>query len=428
VYTPDEWEIERDKIELLDKRLGKGSFGMVWEGFAKGILPSQKEPIRVAVKTVNEDAGFYDKMIFLKEASTMKEFKCYHVVRLLGVVSIGQPALVIMELMTKGDLRKYLHSHRPDTEVNNSPPPTIKDILQMVGEIADGMAYLADKKFVHRDLAARNCMVSENNVVKIGDFGMTRDIYETDYYKKAGRGLLPVRWMAPESLKDGLFSTMSDVWSLGVVLWEMATLAAQPYQGLSNEGVLKYVVNGNIMDKPEGCPDQLYEIMKCCWRYKHKERPTFKEIIEMIIPNLDPSFKDVSYFFSDENTKDGRELVYIEEEPACNLDNLEAIAYPQDLDDSVEYDTHDESTIPFIEHHTDRLHNQPRSSVLHLNNSEPCECVMLEELNSDGHRITDRQNNCNHADSKESSKSSNESNRNGLLNRHVYRLPHTSSC
>lgn len=162
-------------------------------------------------------------------------------VKLLGVVTRGQPTLVIMELMVNGDLKRYLRSHRPGTceivtNVTNVPPK-LDRILQMAIEIADGMAYLSTKKFVHRDLAARNCMVTEDLTVKVGDFGMTRDIYERDYYRKGSKGLLPVRWMAPESLKDGVFSSYSDVWSYGVVLWEMVTFASQPYQGLSNEQV-----------------------------------------------------------------------------------------------------------------------------------------------------------------------------------------------
>lgn len=166
-----------------------------------------------------------------------RAFNTHHVVRLLGVVSQGQPTLVVMELMVNGDLKTYLRSHRPDVCENSKQPPTLRDIIQMSVEIADGMSYLAAKKFVHRDLAARNCMVAEDLTVKIGDFGMTRDVYETDYYRKGSKGLLPVRWMAPESLKDGVFTIFSDVWSYGVVLWEMVTLASQPYQGLSNDQV-----------------------------------------------------------------------------------------------------------------------------------------------------------------------------------------------
>lgn len=175
-----------------------------------------------------------------------RAFHTHHVVKLLGVVSQGQPTLVVMELMVNGDLKTYLRSHRPDVCENSKQPPTLRDILQMAIEIADGMSYLSAKKFVHRDLAARNCMVDDKLTVKIGDFGMTRDIYETDYYRKGSKGLLPVRWMAPESLKDGVFTSYSDVWSYGIVLWEMVTLASQPYQGLSNDQVninaaIKYI-------------------------------------------------------------------------------------------------------------------------------------------------------------------------------------------
>ena len=133
----------------------------------------------------------------------MKDYNTEHVIKLIGVVSQGQPALVLMELMENGDLKNYLRSRRPDSENNKLglPVPTLREVLQMAIEISDGMSYLSVKKIVHRDLAARNCMVSHDVVVKVGDFGMARDIYETEYYRKEGRGLLPVRWMAPESIK-----------------------------------------------------------------------------------------------------------------------------------------------------------------------------------------------------------------------------------
>ncbi|NWT37078.1 INSR protein, partial [Rissa tridactyla] len=300
VYVPDEWEVPRDKITLL-RELGQGSFGMVYEGIAKDIVKGEPET-RVAVKTVNESASLRERIEFLNEASVMKGFSCHHVVRLLGVVSKGQPTLVVMELMAHGDLKSYLRSLRPDAENNpGRPPPTLREMIQMAAEIADGMAYLNAKKFVHRDLAARNCMVAEDFTVKIGDFGMTRDIYETDYYRKGGKGLLPVRWMAPESLKDGVFTTYSDVWSFGVVLWEISSLAEQPYQGLSNEQVLKFVMDGGYLDQPDSCPERLHSLMQMCWQYNPKMRPTFIEIIEMLKEDLHPSFHEVSFFYSEEN-------------------------------------------------------------------------------------------------------------------------------
>uniref|UniRef100_A0A3P9HJ73 Tyrosine-protein kinase receptor n=1 Tax=Oryzias latipes TaxID=8090 RepID=A0A3P9HJ73_ORYLA len=319
MYVPDEWEVPREKITLL-RELGQGSFGMVYQGIAKDIVKGDPET-RVAVKTVNESASLRERIEFLNEASVMKAFSCHHVVRLLGVVSKGQPTLVVMELMTHGDLKSYLRSLRPDSENNPSgaPPPSLKDMLQMAAEIADGMAYLNAKKFVHRDLAARNCMVGEDYTVKIGDFGMTRDIYETDYYRKGGKGLLPVRWMAPESLKDGVFTAHSDCWSFGVVLWEISTLAEQPYQGLSNEQVLKFVMDGGFLDRPDNCPERMHSLMQMCWQYNPKMRPTFLEIIDMLRDDLHPTFHEVSFFHSEDNK------VPETEEFDLDLDNMESI-------------------------------------------------------------------------------------------------------
>uniref|UniRef100_A0A8C4GV38 Tyrosine-protein kinase receptor n=1 Tax=Dicentrarchus labrax TaxID=13489 RepID=A0A8C4GV38_DICLA len=314
VYVPDEWEVPRDKITVL-RELGQGSFGMVYEGIAKDIVKGDPDT-RVAVKTVNESASLRERIEFLNEASVMKAFSCHHVVRLLGVVSKGQPTLVVMELMTHGDLKSYL---RGLSTLSCRSPPTLKEMIQMAAEIADGMAYLNAKKFVHRDLAARNCMVAEDYTVKIGDFGMTRDIYETDYYRKGGKGLLPVRWMAPESLKDGVFTAHSDCWSFGVVLWEISTLAEQPYQGLSNEQVLKFVMDGGYLDRPDNCPERMHSLMQMCWQYNPKMRPMFHEIIEMLREDLHPSFQEVSFFYSEENK------VPETEEFDLDLDNMESI-------------------------------------------------------------------------------------------------------
>ncbi|XP_061231146.1 insulin receptor-related protein isoform X2 [Neopsephotus bourkii] len=297
MYIPDEWEVSRERITVI-RELGQGSFGMVYEGLLLG-LDAEGEETKVALKTVNELATMRERIEFLNEASVMKAFKCHHVVRLLGVVSQGQPALVIMELMTRGDLKSYLRSLRPDAENNPGlPPPSLKDMIQMAGEIADGMAYLNANKFVHRDLAARNCMVSEDFTVKIGDFGMTRDIYETDYYRKGGKGLLPVRWMSPEALKDGIFNTQSDVWSFGVVLWEIATLAEQPYQGMSNEQVLRFVMDNGVLERPENCPDKLHELMCLCWQQNPRQRPSFLQLLESIKDHMAPAFRTLSFFYS----------------------------------------------------------------------------------------------------------------------------------
>uniref|UniRef100_A0A8C1G243 Insulin-like growth factor 1 receptor n=1 Tax=Cyprinus carpio TaxID=7962 RepID=A0A8C1G243_CYPCA len=332
MYVPDEWEVAREKITMC-RELGQGSFGMVYEGIAKGVVKDEPET-RVAIKTVNESASMRERIEFLNEASVMKEFNCHHVVRLLGVVSQGQPTLVIMELMTRGDLKSYLRSLRskermgwhtsmltslsigtwlPETawllrtsqlksEVNLSVS------LQHISKIHN-FSNLSEQQWIERYDALFMCL----------DFGMTRDIYETDYYRKGGKGLLPVRWMSPESLKDGVFTTNSDVWSFGVVLWEIATLAEQPYQGMSNEQVLRFVMEGGLLDKPDNCPDMLFELMRMCWQYNPKMRPSFLEIINSIKEELEPPFPEVSFFYSEENKPPDTEELDMEVE---NMENV----------------------------------------------------------------------------------------------------------
>ncbi|XP_026786253.3 insulin receptor b [Pangasianodon hypophthalmus] len=366
VYIPDDWEVAREKITLL-RELGQGSFGMVYEGIAKDIVKGESET-RVAVKTVNESASLRERIEFLNEASVMKAFSCHHVVRLLGVVSKGQPTLVVMELMTHGDLKSYLRCLRPDAENNpGRRPPTLSDMIQMAAEIADGMAYLNAKKFVHRDLAARNCMVAEDLTVKIGDFGMTRDIYETDYYRKGGKGLLPVRWMAPESLKDGVFTAHSDCWSFGVVLWEISTLAEQPYQGLSNEQVLKFVMDGGYLDRPENCAERMHNLMQMCWQYNPKMRPTFTEIIEMLKDDLHPSFQELSFFYSEENKPPESE------EFDMDFENMESIPLDPSSYNQREEGSFSRDSGPYDEHvpYTHMNGGKKNGRILSLPRSSP---------------------------------------------------------
>nr|CAD2140949.1 unnamed protein product [Meloidogyne enterolobii] len=298
LYKADEWELKRDDI-ILEQEIGRGTFGKVFRGYGKNVRSIMGETFGdCAVKTVPETASNAERLHFLIEASVMKQFNTSFIVKLYGVVSDGQPVLVVMELMEKGNLRDFLRSHRPGAEENkeNRPLPTANQYFNWAAQIADGMAYLESLKFCHRDLAARNCMVHANESVKIGDFGMARDIYYHEYYKPAGKRLMPVRWMAPESLKDGKFTLKSDVWSYGIVLYEMLTLGQQPYAGLGNDQVFNYTgVQRHVLNKPTGCPDFWYGLMLLCWKYDPRERPTFRQIVRYIENYASDEFVKASY-------------------------------------------------------------------------------------------------------------------------------------
>ena len=164
-------------------------------------------------------------------------------------------------------------------------------------QIADGMAFMEKNKFVHRDLAARNCMVAADYTVKIGDFGLSRDIHKKDYYRRGMDTLMPLRWMAPEFLNDGTFSSQSDVFSYGIVLWEIVTYGEQPYKELSDKQVIRFVKNGGTAQKPkENCPENLFKLMQRCWKLVPSKRIKFIEIIEVLINEAPESFLDQSFY------------------------------------------------------------------------------------------------------------------------------------
>ena len=188
----------------------------------------------MAVKTLKTGSTVEEKLDFLSEADMMKRFDHKNIVKLLGVCTRNEPIYTVMEFMLYGDLKTYLLARRHlVTERNREELDEVSNrrLTSMALDVSRGLSYLAELKYVHRDVACRNCLVNSTRVVKLADFGMTRPMYENDYYRFSRKGMLPVRWMAPESLADGLFTPMSDVWSYGVLLYEMITFGSFPFQG-----------------------------------------------------------------------------------------------------------------------------------------------------------------------------------------------------
>ncbi|XP_070164576.1 proto-oncogene tyrosine-protein kinase ROS isoform X4 [Polyergus mexicanus] len=282
---PDDSALPKIKQEqiTLAKFLGSGAFGKVFQGNAKDLERPGITP--VAIKMLRKDASSQEKTEFLQEARLMSHFRHKHVLRLLGVCLDTDPPLLVLELMEAGDLLSYLRESR-SSQPTDSHALRLQDLLAMCEDVARGCRYLEELHFVHRDLACRNCLVSardrENRVVKIGDFGLARDIYKNDYYRKEGEGLLPVRWMAPESLVDGIFTSQSDVWAFGVLIWEITSLGQQPYPARTNLEVLHYVRAGGRLPKPLNCPPTLHQLMMRCWSAADA-RPSFKICLENIV-------------------------------------------------------------------------------------------------------------------------------------------------
>ncbi|KAI9514484.1 Tyrosine-protein kinase abl2 [Dissostichus eleginoides] len=257
----DKWEMERTDITMKHK-LGGGQYGEVYVGVWK------KYNLTVAVKTLKEDTMEVEE--FLKEAAVMKEVKHPNLVQLLGVCTLEPPFYIVTEYMPHGNLLDYLRDC--DKEEVNAVV-----LLYMATQISSAMEYLEKKNFIHRDLAARNCLVGENHVVKVADFGLSRLMTGDTYTAHAG-AKFPIKWTAPESLAYNTFSIKSDVWAFGVLLWEIATYGMSPYPGIDLSQVYDLLEKGYRMEQPEGCPPKVYELMRACWQWSPLDRPSFAEI------------------------------------------------------------------------------------------------------------------------------------------------------
>ncbi|XP_062889271.1 ephrin type-A receptor 7 isoform X2 [Mobula hypostoma] len=256
----------------IERVIGAGEFGEVCSGRLK--LPGKRD-VPVAIKTLK--VGFTEKQRrdFLCEASIMGQFDHPNVVHLEGVVTRGKPIMIVIEYMENGALDAFLRKH--DGQF------TVIQLVGMMRGIAAGMRYLADMGYVHRDLAARNILVNSNLVCKVSDFGLSR-IVEDDpeaVYTTTG-GKIPVRWTAPEAIQYRKFTSASDVWSYGIVMWEVMSYGERPYWDMSNQDVIKAIEEGYRLPAPMDCPPGLHQLMLDCWQQERSERPKFDQIVGIL--------------------------------------------------------------------------------------------------------------------------------------------------
>lgn len=275
-------------LEVINE-LGQGAFGRVFKARAPGIQRGDFVPQEfVAVKTLKEEAESDILEDFCKEVKVCVQFEHKNIIRLLGVCTTSTNKCMIFEFMDLGNLRELLWLSDPE---NPAYPGTKSEkklvtpdlFLPIIIQIANGLAYLAEQKFVHRDIAARNCLVDSNFTVKIADFGMSREVGGMDYYRIGNsKTCLPLRWMPPEALLYGKFTLKSDVWSYGVLMWEVYSYGRQPHGGMSNYEVIDRIKAGQLLECPARCLASIFHIMKSCWLRSPAKRPSVGTILSQL--------------------------------------------------------------------------------------------------------------------------------------------------
>ncbi|OWF41353.1 Leukocyte tyrosine kinase receptor [Mizuhopecten yessoensis] len=270
--------LSRYKLKLT-KVLGSGAFGEVLQGqLIRGVIFKH-----VAVKRLSSGCSEKERTDFLVEALTMSKFKHDNIVCCLGIYVKNGALLLVEELMAGGDLKHFLVESRPT--IDETPALSTDELLSLANDICQACSYLEAHKFIHRDIASRNCLLTAktpDRVAKMADFGLARDIIQNDSYQKCGRSMLPVRWLPPESYLEGIFSTKSDVWAYGILLWEIFSFGYDPYPSMKCEEMMAKVNGGQRMAAPSRCPTVVYDVMMLCWQHDPKSRPSFERLCEYL--------------------------------------------------------------------------------------------------------------------------------------------------
>nr|XP_016848966.1 PREDICTED: tyrosine-protein kinase Srms isoform X1 [Anolis carolinensis] len=259
----DQWERPRSEFQLW-RKMGEGCFGEVWEGMWKNTVP-------VAIKIMKQ-ADMRDD--FAKEIQNLKSLKHTRLIKLLAICSMGEPVYIVTELMRKGNLHSYLNSVA-------GKELTTHHLLSISCQVADGMTYLEEQHVVHRDLAARNILVGDDLACKIADFGLAR-LLKDDIYSTSSNTMIPVKWTAPEAAIYQTYSPKSDVWSYGILLYEVFTYGQCPYEGMTNQETIQQITRGYRLPRPNSCSPEIYSVMLECWKSHPEDRPSFLTLRESL--------------------------------------------------------------------------------------------------------------------------------------------------
>lgn len=286
----DEWELDAKEV-TLGAEIGQGAFGLVMTGYYRNK--------QVAIKVLKGDVSPTHREELLREIDLMKRIGPHtNIVGLIGACTLRDPIALIMEYMPFGNLQTFLQKCRLEGELRRTEKGmemtyspldqltgtkefwnlTSTDLLSFARQISVAMEFLTNKKYVHRDLAARNILVSNNKIVKLCDFGLARIVHNGDHYCKLTNGRLPLKWMALESIRDRIFTAQSDVWSYGVLLWEVTTLGCTPYPDVPLVDLYRMLSEGYRMEKPKNCSPELYSLMHQCWYEEPSKRPNFTSL------------------------------------------------------------------------------------------------------------------------------------------------------